>query len=436
MSDVAARKPEDAAASSWSAAFPVPLLANLCLCLPLLAGAFSGRLTATLLPLLVVTAALLCLIAGRRQGDTGALFSAVWQRPRLATWWPWFALFALALLSIAWSDHPGPAASRSLQIGVMLGFAVAGFALARGLAASDAGAKTAGKLLPFLLPALLVLLALLAVEIATQGAILAAVAPSSGGFAYYGRNATVLLLLLPALSGLALNVGLPRWQRRLLWICVLLLGAATTQMASGTVAVALITATATAGMGLLRPRLAGRIIAVAVVLGILGTPLIARYSERVLFDLHGTRNYSLAHRSEIWAFAVGRYFERPLLGWGIEGSRRLPGGSTMYSEVVPWGQLLPLHPHNMPLQVWVELGPLGAVLLAIATARIALAASRIADPAAAAGRLFVLVGALTVGASGYGAWQAWWLGLLPLAAMATVVFLPPRPTIDASGRAP
>src|SRR3546814_6281029 len=51
---------------------------------------------------------------------------------------------------------------------------------------------------------------------------------------------------------------------------------------------------------------------------------------------------SAEHRVEIWDLTADRILERPLLGWGLENSRALPG-STEASKVVSGTRQIPLH---------------------------------------------------------------------------------------------
>jgi O-antigen ligase len=118
----------------------------------------------------------------------------------------------------------------------------------------------------------------------------------------------------------------------------------------------------------------------------------------------------------------------------MEASREIPGGrGNPPAEVLdrmrvtdparrawfaePHVQILPLHPHNAALQVWLELGAVGAALAAALAWLLGVAAARATCPAAAAGAL--ASGAVTAMLS-FGAWQAWWIaaGLLAAAACA------------------
>ena len=73
-------------------------------------------------------------------------------------------------------------------------------------------------------------------------------------------------------------------------------------------------------------------------------------------------------------------FQRPLLGWGLDTSRAIPGGTDLrpIHYIVPWSdkpithpdQNLPLHPHNAALQIWLELGLFGVIAFMFAVWRL------------------------------------------------------------------
>ncbi len=157
-------------------------------------------------------------------------------------------------------------------------------------------------------------------------------------------------------------------------------------------------------------RKAGLAIAIAAgVLAFVAMPFAAR-------EMHGHGWHkadwlaaSAQHRIEIWDFAVQRIAERPLLGWGFDGSRHM---QVFYPDLSSTGrELAALHPHSAPLQIMLELGAVGAV---IALALLCLFAMRL-DAAAGRTRLFgqpLFVAALAIASVSHGAWQNWWLALL------------------------
>ena len=123
---------------------------------------------------------------------------------------------------------------------------------------------------------------------------------------------------------------------------------------------------------------------------------------------------SAQHRIEIWDFSVQRIAEKPLLGWGFDGSRYM---ESLYPDPGETGRVVAaLHPHSAPLQIMLELGAVGAV---IALALLWLIARRL-DGAAGQTRPFgqgLFVAILAIGAVAHGTWQNWWLALLASAAL-------------------
>ncbi len=113
---------------------------------------------------------------------------------------------------------------------------------------------------------------------------------------------------------------------------------------------------------------------------------------------------SWAQRVSYWSYAVERIAERPLAGWGLDASRA-------------FSPHIQLHPHNGALQVWLELGLPGAVLLALVwaqTFRRLAREDRGLSAAASAGSAAVY---LFFGLVSFGVWQEWWLALGALVAV-------------------
>ena len=120
-------------------------------------------------------------------------------------------------------------------------------------------------------------------------------------------------------------------------------------------------------------------------------------------------------RLMIWPHAASLVADRPWLGWGLDASRH-------------FGIAIPLHPHNGPLQVWLELGAVGAALFALFWFWVFNAIAGVARHdrlgagacAAAAGSYF------TIGALSFVVWQEWWLALGVLTGAACLVMLTTR----------
>ena len=135
---------------------------------------------------------------------------------------------------------------------------------------------------------------------------------------------------------------------------------------------------------------------------------------------------SAAHRVLIWDFSLARIAERPWLGWGMEAARAMPGGRDRIAEAelrrfgldaqIGWfetvrAERLPLHTHNAPIQVWLELGAVGALL---ASALVLALGWRATSPGAAG----AFAAAVAIGSLSYGIWQGWWLCLLAMLVLA------------------
>jgi O-antigen ligase len=155
-----------------------------------------------------------------------------------------------------------------------------------------------------------------------------------------------------------------------------------------------------------------RVALVASVLLILAAPLCLPPLGDIaaVHRVAQTMKDSVWHRLEIWAFVGGKIAERPVLGWGLDASRAIPGGDAPIPEGYPGQTMLPLHPHNAALQLWLELGAPGALLFAWLVARVWRALGDTRWPrlyAAAAGGS--LVAALIIGFGSYGVWQEWWI---------------------------
>jgi exopolysaccharide production protein ExoQ len=138
---------------------------------------------------------------------------------------------------------------------------------------------------------------------------------------------------------------------------------------------------------------------------------------------------SAYHRLLVWQFTADRIAERPLVGWGFNTSRAIPGGKKNLdvSEVA-----LPLHPHNAALQWRLELGLLGALLGAALFVVATVCAQRYGRSrmAQAAGTATV-ASAFCVAMLSFGAWQSWWLsGLFVIAGITVLVCRNPDQSAD------
>jgi O-antigen ligase len=196
-----------------------------------------------------------------------------------------------------------------------------------------------------------------------------------------------------------------------------------------------------AGLGaalfsLAAPRLVPKLVGAGVAVLILLMPLLVAFIPQIP---SASLPPSAVHRLVIWDFAAARIAERPLTGWGLEASRAMPGGRARPDAATldrlnitapaqraflasPHVEVMPLHPHNGALQLWLELGGIGALIGAALMLALGFAASRSGAPAVGAG---MLASAAVTGMLSFGLWQAWWVASL-LLAMVALALLPKR----------
>ena len=320
---------------------------------------------------------------------------------------------ALALLVVwcaiasAWSEDSVRSLVLALRVAVILG---AGLVLFPVVAALDEAARR--RIGQWLVAGFGLSLALVVVEIMLDYPLLrlSGAAEAGNEAVWLNRGAVVLALIAWPVAALLRARGLGWTALALpaaLGVASLFLesAAATLGLAAGVVAVLLAPCHRKAGL--------------AVTLGASVLAFVAMpFAAREMHD-HGWHRAdwlaaSAQHRIEIWEFSVQRIAEKPLLGWGFDGSRHM---ESLYPDPGDTGRVVAaLHPHSAPLQIMLELGAVGAV---IALALLWLIARRL-DGATGRTRPFgqaLFVATLAIGAVAHGTWQNWWLALVVSAAL-------------------
>ncbi|HEX2558743.1 O-antigen ligase family protein, partial [Phenylobacterium sp.] len=114
---------------------------------------------------------------------------------------------------------------------------------------------------------------------------------------------------------------------------------------------------------------------------------------------------SWADRIGYWGNAANWASADPILGWGLDASRMFSPG-------------IRLHPHDAALQIWMELGMVGALAAAIVWAMTFARMGRERPGLIAAAQAASAAAYFVIGAVSFGVWQEWWLALAALAAAA------------------
>ncbi len=236
---------------------------------------------------------------------------------------------------------------------------------------------------------------------------------------------TVIVVLLPLVLGLRAVPG--RLRLGLLAAGTALALALPAESAKIAVVVALGVGAAAAVL----PRLSAGLAIAAALAVVLAAPLATSQILARSPDI-ARLPPSATHRVLIWDFVAARIADRPLGGWGFESSRRIPGGDDVFpadttarfglttpalQDYYRGAKQLPLHPHNAALQLWLELGAVGAALGAALAALLLRAALRTGLPAAGLG---AAAACAVVGLLSYGMWQPWWIATQALVAVTLV----------------
>lgn len=374
------------------------LIAALALAPPLLAVAPLG-----MAPLLIATA-VLGYAAERVQ-------SGGWPRVSADTAVLFVAFLVWCAVSLIWDMNPGSGARKLVDVMLTVGSLLALLALAGRI-----DLEQSHRLSWALAGGMLVGLLLLAIETLFDFPLYRAVmgsSPKLDDLIESKRSVDALpLLVWPACLALA-RLKLP-------WLGALL-------AAVFTIACVKLTASsATVGMALSMVLFGSCFVSILWVRRILVATTVLAFAlilplAIVAYDLGGTTahwlKHSGQHRIEIWHFAAQKTLEHPLFGYGFNASRYVPNGGAVSRFLPPGQSLIPLHPHDAFLQVWLETGAVGAIIVVAillaalkATAYWPASVARFTLPGYAAG--------LVVAGLAFGIWQSWWMATIAFSAVA------------------
>ncbi len=159
-----------------------------------------------------------------------------------------------------------------------------------------------------------------------------------------------------------------------------------------------------------------RAVFLAAAAWLISAPLVAG----AIGDLIPSAPFSVEHRFAIWHFAAEQALQQPLFGHGLDAARTISETGLVQGVEA---QLMPLHPHSISLQVWLELGMVGVGLAALALGTGGwLAGSAIQRQKTTAAAVAGSAAAFAVLANlSYGAWQEWWVATAIIAAANSII---------------
>lgn len=128
---------------------------------------------------------------------------------------------------------------------------------------------------------------------------------------------------------------------------------------------------------------------------------------------------SARHRIVLWAYTAEQVWQRPLTGVGAASTKLIDarrGTRVATLPGTPYEWRSGPHAHNVYLQVWYELGAVGAALLCAAGLALIATLSRLPSQVAPYA-LAAMTTATVMGAFSWGMWQAWFLGAFMVSAV-------------------
>ena len=157
-----------------------------------------------------------------------------------------------------------------------------------------------------------------------------------------------------------------------------------------------------------KPKIVLYTISYTVIIGIFFSPWIAQ----LLFNhppeiFLNWKSASAAQRIELWDFVARKALESPWYGFGIEATRHI---NDFDSAKLFYSTTNIIHPHNFALQLWIELGILGATSAATfiyLCLKNILTFNKKQLPFITA----CFTAMVAVNLVGYGVWQGWLIGL-------------------------
>lgn len=232
-----------------------------------------------------------------------------------------------------------------------------------------------------------------------------------------GANRPSVILLL-CLSAAVLAMKRTVWPR-LAWGYVALLMLLFSQATSQTAAFGLVIWLAGYAVAWAAPAIARSLLVwggAALILAMPGLVLLVEH-----FDTERSFDYaagSAGARLDLWYAVSHKVLDSPLYGYGLEGARSITDWAVEF--VYFNGNSVP-HPHNGVLQIWLELGLIGALLAALIWVLVTRKVRwfRSADQPALIAGLGAFLVVLSVS---HGLWQSWWLNAAFGVAALTLLF--------------
>lgn len=228
---------------------------------------------------------------------------------------------------------------------------------------------------------------------------------------YFNRIAAALVMMLPGLAAAFLFWPWPRWGRWLGSAAFVVLVLVCEKSGSATALLALVAGAVLFIFALYSAHWARRLLQVGFLILIVGAVPLAMVPRALKLDESALLPFSFRERVIIWDDLASLSLNSPILGIGAKSIKfwpALPSHKVVRKSEKPETRKY-WHPHNGYLQVWLELGAIGAALFALAgtllLGRIGHLGTRMQPYAIA-----LAAGTLVMIGPGWGLWQPWLIG--------------------------
>jgi exopolysaccharide production protein ExoQ len=357
-------------------------------------------------PAVVAAAACLAVVATVFAAERGDFAAALRRRLTTPLGLLGSAFVTLAIVSLIWSAHSRVSL---FALGEALVSALASFALLTALARVEPPRWFLLVAAAAFAAAAVVVVAELSSEMALRRS-LGTQAPAH----VFNRTVMTLLIVYWPLVIMFVRRGL----KPVALILGIFLFIAVVRAHSGAAMLGLATAVLMYGLTRVARRAALAVVAVVLGLAFVLAPVKGELADSLL-PTGFVDTLAPAHardRIEIWQSFGEAIRRRPFLGTGFGTSVALAGDPV--AAEVPEGRRRVLlgvgHAHDQIVQIWTELGAIGALLAAAVAALVMWRLWRLPTPALAP-RLACLAAVVTIAAVGHGAWQGWWIAVLGVA---------------------
>lgn len=351
-----------------------------------------------------------------------------------------FALLLWAAISSGWSLDFGKSISGTLKLFVIF---LLGYLLIGGTGQLDS--PTARKAITAMLISYAIVLIVFSIDIATNNTLSNELRSLAGfekpaGIILHKTFGTITALMVWPILG-ALTYGNKRNFKSYLFIAIAISLSIFVSLASGyssgvlailagTLAVATVLS-----FGHFGARIAGHLMLSCFVV----IPVMASYGNELAdtFSRIAPDALSALHRLYIWDAVANLIGENVLVGWGRGSAGLIPAHHTVSMPLNAFQKAiglqgvsaLPLHTHNAILQIFLDLGVIGAAISALAFHLIYTAAIKNTKDVGEVALICGLsVTAFVIMNLSFSVWQSWWLSTLWIAASMMSLSLKARPS--------